>query len=340
MITLSYRLMTVTLKDVARVAGLSQATAARALGGYGYASPDAVERASDAARRLGYTPNGVARALVSRATRTVGLVVGDIENPFFAAAARGLADALEGEGHTVLLANSDEHRAAEQRAIEALRSHQVDGLVLASVGRADDLNAIAASSPLVLLDRSIRGVRADSVTVDNRAGARRAVEHLVTLGHRRIGIVSDHPSIASSAERLAGYRRALKDAGLPDDPGLVSIGGSTREDGHRAARALLDRADRPTALFTSNNFMTYGAVLALRELGLSVPGDVALVGFDDLDWTVLVDPPLTVVSQPVAELGATAGRLLLARIGGDESPPRRVRLPAHLIVRGSCGAVR
>jgi LacI family transcriptional regulator len=332
--------MAVTIKDVARVAGLSQATAARALGGYGYASPAAVEAAAEAAQRLGYRPNGVARALVSRATRTVGLVVGDIENPFFAAAARGLADALEGEGHTVLLANSDEDPVEEQRAIDALRSHRVDGLVLASVGRAAGLNAIADEAPLVLLDRAIRGVHADAVTVDNRAGARQAVEHLVALGHRRIGIVSDQPSIASSAERLAGYRRGLADAGLPEDRSLVSIGGSTREDGHRAARALLDRDDRPTALFTSNNFMTYGAVLALRELGLSVPGDVALVGFDDLDWTILVDPPLTVVSQPVAELGATAGRLLLRRIAGDASQPRRVRLPAHLIVRGSCGAGR
>jgi LacI family transcriptional regulator len=174
--------------------------------------------------------------------------------------------------------------------------------------------------------------------VRNTAGAAAAVSHLIRLGHRRIGVVSDLPEITSSAERIAGYRRALHAGGIAADPGLVSIGGPTQADGEAAALRLLDRPDRPTAVFTANNFMTVGALRAIRALGLRIPGDVALVGFDDLDWTTLVQPPVTVVSQPVAELGRTAGLRLLRRLEGDRTPPRRIRLEARLIVRGSCGA--
>ncbi len=332
--------MTVTVRDVARAAGVSQATAARVLGDYGYASAGVRTRVHESARRLGYTPNGVARALVSRATHTVGLVVGDIDNPFFAAAARGLSDMLDAAGYTVLLANADEDSERERRAIDALRRRRVDGLVVVPAPGAG-LNGIVESGlPLVQLDRAVRGLAADAVMVDNGAGAANAVAHLIDLGHRRVGMVSDSPQISSSAERLAGYRRALRLAGIAVDDHLVSIGGSTQAEAHRAARALLSRADRPTAVFTANNFMTHGVLLAARELRLRIPDDLALVGFDDLDWTTIVEPPLTVVSQPVGELGRVAGERLLARIEGDASPPRRLRLRTRLIVRGSCGANR
>jgi LacI family transcriptional regulator len=332
--------MAVTIRDVARAAGVSTATAARALGGYGHASPAARRKVTESARRLGYRPNAVARALVSRATTTVGLVVGDIENPFFAAAARGLSDAMDAEGYTVLYANADEDAERERRAVDALRARQVDGMVVvpapgASPGHLADL--VAAGIPLVLLDRMVAGVDADSVLVRNTAGAADAVAHLTGLGHRRIGVVSDLPEITSSAERIAGYRRALRAAGIEPDPSLVSIGGPTQADGEAAARRLLDRSDRPTAVFTANNFMTVGALRAARALHLRVPDDLALVGFDDLDWTTLVEPPVTVVSQPVAELGRAAGERLLARLRGEDGPARRIRLPARLIVRGSCG---
>jgi len=333
--------MAVTIRDVARAAGVSPATAARALGGYGHASTAARRKVAESARSLGYRPNAVARALVSRATTTVGLVVGDIENPFFAAAARGLADVLDAHGYTVLLANADEDAERERRAVDALRARQVDGMVVVpapGTAPAHLAEVVAAGVPLVLLDRAVPGVQADSVLVRNAAGAEAAVAHLIGLGHRTIGVVSDLPQITSSAERIAGYRRALRDAGLPAPGGLVSIGGPTQADGEAAARRLLDRPDRPTAVFTANNFMTVGTLRAARSLGLRVPADVALVGFDDLDWTTLVEPPVTVVSQPVAELGRTAGERLLRRLSGDRTPPRRIRLQARLIVRGSCGA--
>ena len=333
--------MPVTIRDVARAAGVSTATAARALGGYGHASPAARRKVNESARELGYRPNVVARALVSRATTTVGLVVGDIENPFFAAAARGLADVMDAHGYTVLLANADEDAGRERRAVDALRARQVDGMVVVPAPGASPehlTELVTAGVPLVLLDRAVVGVAADSVLVRNVAGARAAVAHLAGLGHRRIGVVSDSPDITSSAERIQGYRQALRAAGIAPEPGLISIGGPTRDDGEAAALRLLDRPDRPTAVFTANNFMTVGALRAARSLGLRVPADVALVGFDDLDWTTLVQPPVTVVRQPVADLGRVAGERLLRRLDGDAGPPKRIRLDANLIVRGSCGA--
>jgi len=333
--------MPVTIRDVARAAGVSTATAARALGGYGHASPAARRKVNESARELGYRPNVVARALVSRATTTVGLVVGDIENPFFAAAARGLADVMDAHGYTVLLANADEDAGRERRAVDALRARQVDGMVVVPAPGASPehlAELVTAGVPLVLLDRAVVGVAADSVLVRNVAGARAAVAHLAGLGHRRIGVVSDSPEITSSAERIQGYRQALRAAAITPEPGLISIGGPTRDDGEAAALRLLDRPDRPTAVFTANNFMTVGALRAARSLGLRIPEDVALVGFDDLDWTTLVQPPVTVVRQPVADLGRVAGERLLRRLEGDAGPPKRIRLDANLIVRGSCGA--
>ena len=330
--------MTVTIREVARAAGVSQATAARVLGGYGYASPTARERVGRSAASLGYTPNAIARALVARATMAVGLVVGDIQNPFFAGCARGLADVLEPAGYTVLLANADEDAERERSALEALRARRVDGLVVVPAPGARLRDAVESGVALVQLDRAVRGLHADAVMVDNGAASARAVEHLLRLGHRRIGLVSDSPQISSSAERIAGYRRALRRAGADPDPALESIGGPTQADGRRSAHALLSRRDRPTALFTANNFMTVGTLLAMRDLGLRAPDDVALVGFDDLDWTTLVEPAVTVVAQPVAELGRAAGERLLARMRGDTEPPRRIRLPTSLVVRASCGA--
>ena len=334
--------MVVTIRDVAALAEVSQATAARALGGYGYVSSAARRAVLAAAEELGYRPNNVARALVSGSTRTIGLIVGDIENPFFAAAARGLADVVEDEGYTLLLANSDEDLERERQAVDVFRTQLVDGLVVAPVsGNAGTHLRVLAGDrrPLVLMDRAIRGLQVDSVLVDNAGGARSAVRHLLACGHDRIGVVSDADEISSTAERLRGYRRALRDAGIEPDPGLVSVGPSTRAGGYAAARALLERADRPRAIFTLNNFMTAGAVRAIRDLGLAIPGDVALVAFDELEWTTLVDPPITVVAQPVAELGRTVGSLLLARLRGDDSAPKRTRLRTELIVRGSCGPV-
>jgi LacI family transcriptional regulator, galactose operon repressor len=335
--------MGVTVKDVAQAAGVSQATAARALGGYGYVSATSRRVIEDAARSLGYRRHAVAQALASNVTHTVGLVVSDIENPFFAAVARGLSDVLEAESYTILLANSDEDLEREERLVEAFRSRRVDGLAVApSVGSSIPhlADLVSADVPLVLFDRPVRGLKVDVVLVDNRQGARTAVKHLLRLGHKRIGLVSDPPEIASSAERIQGYRAALEEAGLLVDERLIALTGSTQADGYNGARALMEQRRRPSAIFTANNMMSVGTLLALRDLGLRIPDDVALVGFDDLEWTTLIEPPLTVVRQPVQAIGRQTAERLLARMRGDRSQPRRIRLATEFVVRGSCGENR
>jgi LacI family transcriptional regulator len=325
-----------TVRDVAQRAGVSQATAARALGGYGSVSERARRRVLDAASALSYQPNDVARALASGAKRTIGLIVADVENPFFAAAARGLSDVVETHGYTLLLANSDENIERERAAIEAIRT-RVDGFVLSPSSDASGAALAAQHSQVVLLDRGIRGLSVDTVTVENAAGARRAVEHLLGLGHRRIGAVADSPDIHSTEQRLRGYRAALRTAGIPDEPELVSIGDSTQQGGYEAATRLLGRRPLPEALFATSNFMTAGAVRAIRELGLRLARDIALVGFDDTDWATLIEPPITVVRQPVAEMGRKAGELIMERLRGSSAPARRVRLRTELVIRRSAG---
>lgn len=332
--------MSLTITDIARAAGVSQATAARALGGYGSVSEKSRRRVLATARELGYHRNELAAALVAGSTRTVGLVVGDIENPFFASVVRGLADVVEVEGHTVLLANSDEDVERESHAVDALRSRQVDGLVVATAATNDlaHLRTVAASGrPVILIDRPMPESEFDTVTVGNESGAAGAVSHLIDHGHSRIGIVTDDPAIASSAERLLGYRLAHREAGIEVDGRLVVQGGPGQEGGRLAAGALLELDLPPTALFTTSNLATYGALTAIRERGLRIPEDTALVGFDDFPLADVIKPPITVVSQPVDAIGREAGRLLLQRLAGDDRPPQRVELETKLVIRRSCG---
>ena len=324
-----------TIRDVAERAGVSPMTASRALSGRGYASDGAREAVRVAADALGYRPNSVARALVQGATLSIGLVVSDVENPFFAGAARAIADQLENHGYTVLLTNSDENPAREERLVEALRNRQVDGLIVApSEGTNRHLfRAVADGLPLVQIDRAVRGLAADAVLVDNRHGAEVAVGHLATLGHRSIVCVSDPSALGSARERLAGYRHAIRSRGLAES--VAEAAGVTQGDGREATARALDEA--PTAIFTTSNFMTVGAMHELAARGLRIGSDIAVIGFDDLDWTTLVDPPLTVVAQPVAEIGRTAATLLLDRLGSIPAAPRRVRLKTSLVIRRSCG---
>jgi LacI family transcriptional regulator len=326
-----------TVADVAKVAGVSFATAARALGGYGHVSAKARERVDAAAAELGYTRNDVARALASGSTRSVGLVVGDIENPFFATVSRGVADVLEPEGYTLLLANSDEDPVREARAVAALRS-QVDGLLVAPAASTGPDRTKDPGKPLVLVDRTVTGMDVDSVTVENAAGATRAVEHLLACGHRRIGIVTSGAGSSSTAQRIRGYRTALKQAGIAPDPAWEAINPAFTAAGARdaAARMLsVGRRTRPTAVFTTDNFMTHGLWLAARDLGLRVPEDLAVAAFDDIDWLTLVEPQVTAVVQPVMELGREAGRLLLRRLEQPDAKVRKLRLGTELVVRGS-----
>lgn len=329
-----------TVQDVARHAGVSVATVSYVLNGTRFVSAGLRERVLAAVRELHYEPNAAARTLRSNRSHTLGLILPDLRNPFFTETVRGVEDVAEGHGYTVLLANSDEDPQREATHLRVLRAKHVDGLILAPAGGAypelDEL--VDMGFPLVLLDREVAGLGTSVVMLDNEAAARAAVDHLIRLGHERVGMIAGRPPISSTVDRQRGYRRALDEAGLAFDEQLVATGGSTIDGGKAAATILLEQPSPPTAIFSANNLMTIGAVMAIERHGLAVPGDVALVGFDDFPWADVFRPRLTTVAQPLYELGRTAAELVLKQLSGVGHDPERVLLPGTLVVRDSSGA--
>ena len=331
-----------TILDVAAAAGVSKATAARALGSYGAVSPDVRERVASAALKLGYRRNFLARSMITGRSHTIGLVVADIENPFFARAARGVADVAHAAGYEVLLVNSDEDPATERAAVRVLFEKRVDGLIVAPASTDEGAHLAELTGrgvPVVLIDRAAPGIDADAVVVDNVPAAARAIEHLVGLGHRRIALLTSQGLVHTNQMRLAGYLEGLEAAGIASDDELVRMAEYTREAAGAEAMAVLSLDDPATAIFTTDNLMSLGAFEGTQRAGRRVPEEVSLVGFDDLEWTTIVRPPLTVVAQPVYELGRTAAERLMARINGDELLPALYTLATTLIVRESTGPV-
>jgi LacI family transcriptional regulator len=348
--------------DVARRAGLSVATVGRALGGYGYVGERTRERVEAAARELGYSPNVLARSMRSGSTRSIGFVGSDIADPYFAEAMRGICDVAHLEGYETILTNSDERLDLEQLAVRTLLDKQVEGLVVApsSVTNCRHLkDARDQGVPVVLLDRDLPQLDFDSVVADNERAAHAAVNHLLDLGHQRIGLLasvsaSEQPEIESasadgpwtvhgvdrpSVERIRGYLRALTDRGATVSAEAITlIVGDRSEEADTAARTLLTSAWQPTAVFATDNESTRRIFLAAKAEGIKVPDQVSLLGFDDTDWTVMVDPPLSVVAQSPMLMGRVAGERLFARIKGDAQPKRRIVQPTRLIIRGSTSA--
>lgn len=326
------------LQDVARAAGVSPATASRALH-----RPDLValrtrERVEQVALELGYRPNVLARGLRTRGSRTIGLIVTDILNPFHATLAKGVQDAAEAQGYTVLMFNSDEQPGKERRALETLHGHLPMGLIVVPTARTRENLSVVSGLPTIELDRASGLKGAHTVMVDNVAGAREAVTHLTGLGHRRVGMIVGNQDVSTARERLQGYCEALETAQVPYLEELVLPGDHREQGGRLAALQLLSGRERPTALFVGNNEMTVGAVLAARELGLNIPGDLSVVGFDDSRWAQTMSPALSVVSQPTYELGQLACQHLLSLIAGQPCVDS-VRLPTRMIYRQSTAAL-
>ncbi len=335
-----------TIHDVALRAGLSPATAARALGGYGPVNPTTAARVRAAAEELGYRANAVARSMITGRTMTLGVVVGDIENEFFSRLVRGCTDVVRASGYDVLLVNTDEQAAREQSAVRLLLERRVDGLLVAPASTHDGAHlreARDSGSSVVLVDRKVRRSGLDTVLVDGTGAARAAVGHLVAAGHRRIGVVTgdgvgvggetgaldpQRASISTTTDRLVGYQQALADGGLPVEPELVRGGDFHVTSARERAADLLGPRTRPSAVFATDSLLALGVLLALRDLGLRCPDDVSLVTFDDPPWASVVRPRLSVMAQPAYDLGATAAHRLLARLGGEEGRARTVTLPA------------
>jgi LacI family transcriptional regulator len=341
--------------EVAREAGVSTATAGRVLGGYGSPSEQLRIRVFAAAHSLGYEANALARSVVTGRSGIVGVVVPDIGNPFFARALRGISDVLRQAGLEVVLANTDGDVEVERRAVEVMSRNRVAGLILASVSLRDGRHLtkmLSRGVPVVLLDREIEGLdEVDSVMIDNRLAARRAVGHLIGLGHRRIAVVTEAtktlgPALLAggvhaglpSLLRLEGYLDAFREHGTDLDLNLIRYSGLRREESLVVALDLLSTDTEVTAIFCTSNVMTLGTLEAIQQSGRRCPDDVSLVGFDDLEWTSLVRPRLTVVAQPTYDLGATAANRLLARLNGESNTGQRILLTASLIIRESAAA--
>lgn len=330
----------VTIREVALAAGVSQATAARALSGYGSVSSSAAERVAAAAERIGYRPNHIAQALRLGHTKTVGFIPGDLENPFFATVTRYLADALEESGYTLLVSSSNESPERESRLIETMRSHRVSSFVIAPSSGTEFPHLeqlVTESIPLVLLDRTLPRLAADSVTVDNRGGSRQAVQHLHQLGHEHIALLSDDLPIHSTRDRIEGFLDAAREFGFAKGSAEVIITEASRDGAYDSCARLLARRDRPTALFAADSTMSIGALRACADQGIDIPGELSLVAFDDFDLAHSGRPTVTTVRQPIAAMGDKAAELLLARLSGSTRPPQHVTLPTSLIVRRSSG---
>jgi LacI family transcriptional regulator len=333
--------MSVTIKDVARLAGVSVATVSRVLNASAPVQADTRARVLQVARELRFAPNGAARTLSRRRAGALGVILPDLYGEFFSELLRGIDQEAQRAGHSLLVSSSHHDSRGVGAAVRAMRG-RVDGLLVMAPeipGEALD-SALPDGLPVVLLNRAA-GVAAASVMVDNHGGAHAMTRHLLSLGHRRIGFLSGAANNADSDERKRGFQDALREAGVPHDGELCVRGDFAEEGGWRGARVLLALAAPPSVIFAANDAMAVGALSALREAGVDVPGRIGVVGFDDIPVARFLHPPLTSVRVGIASLGERGASLLLhalAERSPPGTPPRSVVLPAELVVRGSCGA--
>ncbi|HET9596081.1 MAG TPA: LacI family DNA-binding transcriptional regulator [Anaeromyxobacteraceae bacterium] len=330
-----------TMVEVARRARVSTSTVSHVVNGTRFVSPAARDRVQEAIGALGYRPNALARSLRVGQSHTLGLVVPDSANPFFAEVGRAVEQAAFAAGFSVILCNTENDAEREERYLTVLARKQVDGIVLVAAGeRGGAARSLARSGvPVVAMDRERRGIAVDTVVADHRLGGRLATSHLARLGHRRIACVAGPARLSPSALRVAGYRDALREADLPLDPALLVHGDFRPAGAAAAARALLASARPPSAVFACNDLMALGVLSAAAAAGRRVPADLAVVGYDDIELAAFTAPPLTTVVQPRRELGRAIVDLLLDRTRHRERAARRVVLPVELRIRASCGAV-
>jgi LacI family transcriptional regulator len=327
-----------TVKDVSQAAGLSTATVSRVLAGFDEVSEDARQRVMDAAKALNYQPNRNARNLRKSTTSKIGVVISDIQNPFFGSVVRGIEKITIKDDYTIILGNSDENPEREKKLIAMLLEEGVAGIILVPTNAdAEGYRAMFGSgTPFVVIDRQLPFPDLDMVLVNGAAGAEMAVDHLVSLGHRKIGYVGGMKHLSVMHEREQGYLAALQKHKLPFVEEYLGQGNNRQDGGYTAVCELLSLPQPPTAILIANNLMTLGGLQAIHESGLEIPDQVSLVGFDDMDWAPSLRPPLTVVAQPAYEMGETAASSLLERIHTPEQPHQTIVLDTRLIIRASC----
>jgi LacI family transcriptional regulator len=331
-----------TIRDVARVAGVSVATVSHVINESRYVSPATRVRVVAAIEELRYRRDGVARSLRRNKTGTLGIMISDITNPYFSDLFRGVEDAVYGfrEKQNFILCNTEEDTEKERMYLDVLLEKKVDGLIVAPAGGNVDYFAelVASGLPLVFVDRSLPGIACDCVMIDNREASRRITSHLIELGHRRIVLVKALLKADTIEDRIAGFRDALATAGLPFDPENIIESRSDIEAATFAGLRLLDRGPLPDAIYATNNFMTLGIMRALAQRDIECPRDVALAGFDDFPWATAFRPRLTVIAQPAYTTGREATNLLFERMQKRApAQPVRLVLKPSLLIRESCG---
>lgn len=330
-----------TMRDVAERAGVSLTTVSHVINRTRFVSDDVTTRVQQAMEDLNYRPNELARSLRRGQTKTLGLILPDSANPYFAEIGHAIEATSSTLGYNVILCNTHGAEDQEEHYINVLRNKQVDGIIFVATGdKASSISdTLGENFPILLVDRELVGVHTDVIIVDNHQGGLLATRHLLELGHRRVACISGPSTVRPSAERISGYIQALEEYGLAFDSNLFRTGDFHPNSGYLAALDLLQQPDPPTAIFTCNDLMAIGVIRAASETGCSIPADLALVGFDNIELAEYTIPPLTTISQPIEWMGEIAAKKLIQRIEEEDSmEPTRQLLPVELVVRGSSGA--
>ena len=344
-----------TIKDVAKEAGVSIATVSYVINKKRHINPDTAQRVIEAIKKLNYRPSMVARSLVTKSSKLIGLLISDITNNFYTPIVRGVEDEANQSGYTIIISNSDENLSKTEKYLTLMQQHSVDGLLVAPTSGFEKLIPVIESIglPMVLVNRSLESTVYDMVTTDNELGAYTAVKYLCGLGHESIGLVVGPTEVSTYADRLKGYKKALDEFGIPVNNDLIRIGGYFFDSGFRLTNELLELKLRPSAIFIGSGPLSGGAYKAIKNSGVSIPRDLSVISFDENEWASFVEPTITTVAQKTYEMGRHAARELINRIEESqkdnawwEKPTKQtkpqiiLRLNPELIIRDSTGPVR
>ena len=326
-----------TMKQVAEKAGVSTTTVSHVINNTRVVSEDARERVLSVIQELRYIPSAVARSLKNDRTHTIGMMIPNNSNPYFAELIQGIEDASFELGYNIILCNSYDDPKKQAAYIRVLMEKRIDGLILVSSGSDEDLSTLLANEviPKVLVDREVTGVAADLIEADHVQGAYEATRYLISLGHKRIACVAGPDTLLPSGGRVAGYQRALKEAGITVCDNLIVHSDFTSEGGFNAFQKLLALNPKPTAIFASNDLMAIGGICAANQAGVKIPQDLSVIGYDDIALASFSTPPLTTIAQPKYQIGQLTAKTLVERIGNPDSEVRRKMLTPELVIRQS-----
>lgn len=331
-----------SIKEIAKAAGVSTATVSRVLNGSDKVKEPTAELVMKVINEMDYRPNNVARRMKVKPVDSlvIGLIITDIGNPFFSNVAKGIEEVAFKNDHIVMMCNTNEDPVKEKFFLNSMLSEKVSGvIVVPTMGNDDFLKKLADEGfPMVVVDRKPANLNVDSVSLNNEKGGYQATQKLIENGHTRIGVIGGIKGLSNTKERLRGYKKALNEAGIPISEELITYGDYIESGGGRAVQEFLSLEDRPTAIFSTNNLMTLGCIKELYSRKISIPDQMALIGFDDSTWAEALIPPLTTVKQPGHELGVNAAELLIKKLNNENSSMMNILLNPELIVRESCGS--